>query len=399
MGREGEAMRVRGQWPALLGACALAVALASPAPAQEVGVSILLPVPEPTFGTVLFEVEVTGEVLKVELLVDGKVVKTLKAPPWRAEVDVGEENQARRFEAVAHGIAGEIVRDITETPRFSVDDEISTELQQLYATVTRRDQRVLELTQDDFEILDNGRKQELVTFGRGEIPLASAVLIDSSTSMVGERLRSALRGAETFLRAMRPGDETSLTLFSDRWLHVTPFSGDAAGLIGGLHGVRANGGTSLNDTLYLALKKLENQQGRRVVILLSDGVDTHSALRMAEVSWLSQRSRALIYWIRTDPDASLDLALSSSWKSPEVYREERKQLLAMVEESGGRVVQLADLSQAQSAFNEILAELREQYVLGYYPTDNLNDGAWHRIQVKLRQDGLQVRTKNGYLDY
>ena len=217
--------------------------------------------------------------------------------------------------------------------------------------------------------------------------------------MSGERLRSALRGAETFLRAMRPGDVSSVVLFSDRWLQATPFSGDAESLMGSLRGVRAAGGTALNDTLYLALKKLEAEQGRRVIILLSDGIDSHSALRMPEVTWLAQRSRALIYWIRTDPRSDQEISLSSAWKDPETYRAERRELTSTVLESGGRVVELTNLKEAENAFTEILAELREQYALGYYPSQNKGDNSWHRITVRTRRPELMVRTKNGYIDY
>lgn len=380
-------------------AFALGIGLAVAAQAAPPKVTIVSPVPAPVYGAVTFEVQASGDLQRVELLVDGKQVAVLRNPPYRAEVDLGDDNLAHRFEARAYGADGEVGEAVLETPVFHVDEEIFAPLQQLYVTVTSGDKRVLDLAESDFTILDNGKEQELVTFGKGEVPLAAMVLIDASTSMAGDRLRSALRGAETFLQAMRPGDETAITLFSDRVLHQSPFSGDSGGLIAGLAGTRASGGTALNDTLYLSLKRLEDQQGRRVLILLSDGVDTHSALTMNEVTWLAQRSRALIYWIRTDPDNDLEVAMSSSWKSPEIYREERKKLLAAVLESGGRMVNLANLADSRTAFAEILAELREQYVLGYYPSESRNDGAWHRIQVKVRRDGLEVRTKNGYLDY
>jgi len=74
-------------------------------------------------------------------------------------------------------------------------------------------------------------------------------------------------------------------------------------------------------------------------------------------------------------------------------------LIDTVLETGGRIVTLASIDQAEAAFREILAELREQYVLGYYPDNALNDGSWHKVTVRLRAAGLRVRTRGGCLDY
>lgn len=370
---------------------------------DEPFVLIVSPPPgEPTFGKVRFEVEAEAKELeRVDLYVDEKQVFSAKSAPFTIEVELGDDNRTHRYEARVYDAQGRESRALLETPAIRVDEEFDAELQQLYVTVTLGSgkTRVLELEQDDFAIIDEGVQQKIVTFGRGEVPLAATVLIDSSVSMSGERLRSALRGAETFLRAMRPGDVSSVVLFSDRWLQATPFSGDAESLMGSLRGVRAAGGTALNDTLYLALKKLEAEQGRRVIILLSDGIDSHSALRMPEVTWLAQRSRALIYWIRTDPRGDQELSLSSAWKDPETYRAERRELTSTVLESGGRVVELTNLKEAENAFTEILAELREQYALGYYPSQNKGDNSWHRLTIRTRRPELMVRTKNGYIDY
>lgn len=385
---------------AVLGIAAF-LSFAGTAAAEEPSILIALPGPgDPVFGEVRFEAFAkASNIDRVELYVDLRLVATLKAPPFATNVNVGDNNVEHSFEAVVYTRGGKRASAKIETPRIEIDEEVKAELQQLYVTVSLGKTRTLELEQEDFAIIDEGTQEEIVTFGKGEVPLAATVLIDSSVSMSGERLRSALRGAETFLRAMRPEDVTSVVLFSDRWLLATPFSGDAEGLISSLHGVRPGGGTALNDTLYLALKKLEAEQGRRVIILLSDGIDSHSALRMPEVTWLAQRSRSLIYWIRTDARSDQDVSLSSAWKDPETYREERRQLTAMVLESGGRVVDLANLKDAEKAFSEILTELREQFALGYYPSRNKGDNSWHRITVRVRRPELTVRTKNGYIDY
>ena len=120
---------------------------------------------------------------------------------------------------------------------------------------------------------------------------------------------------------------------------------------------------------------------------------------MSEVTWLARRSRALVYWLRTDPRNEARKARSSAWKSPAGYRTEYQQLTRTILETGGRIVTLERIRDAETAFRDILRELREQYVLGYYPTVSRGDETWHRVTVRVRQSGLRVRTRGGYVDY
>lgn len=373
-----------------------------PIGAQDLSVTILSPPPgQPVFGEVDFSVETYPPDLtsRVEFFLDGKALGEADLRPFRLLIDVGEENREHRFEVRAHGLNGEVADALLVTPAIRVDEVVEAELQQLYVTVSNGDLRVLDLLPEQFAIIDNGSRQELVTFARGDVRLTAAILIDSSASMVGERLRSALRGASVFVQKMKEDDNASIFLFSDRLLFTTPFSNDLQLLTQGLDSVRAAGGTALNDHLYIALKRLEAQQGRRVVIVLTDGIDSHSVLRMNELTWLARRSRALIYWIRTDPRREARKARFSAWKGPDEYRDEYEQLSSTVIESGGRIVDLQRLEEANDAFREILQELREQYVLGYYPSNRRDDGSWHQTHVRVDGNNLRVRAQRGYVDY
>ena len=146
------------------------------------------------------------------------------------------------------------------------------------------------------------------------------------------------------------------------------------------------------------------RQGRRVVILLSDGVDTHSVLTMEQVFETARQSQALIYWIRlvgTMGDVAPDtrgMRMSSSWKRTQEYRDQFVLLQRAVKESGGRITEVRSVSTLRSVFLDILQELREQYVLGYYPSKQDNDGSWHKIRVKADHSGVNVRTHLGYVD-
>ncbi len=356
----------------------------------------------PIFGMVEFRVEVVSNrpIAQVELRVDGHVEARISTPPYKVLVDVGTDNRSHLFEAVALDIDGEEVTATLETREIHVDLELDLELQQLYVTVTRDGSRILDLEREDFEILDDRKKQTMVTFEGGDVPLTGVLLVDTSLSMKGRRLASALEGAGTFVREMDELDEAMALLFSDQIERATAFTSDPATLSTELEGVEARGGTALNDHLYLALQLLEARQGRRVIILLSDGVDVESALQMKDVAWKAGRGQVLVYWIRPrDSSATEVISWSSSWRNGKRHREEYDGLLRVVSESGGRILEIDSIEDAPDAFLEILAELREQYVLGYYPSENRHDGSWHEVRVKVGGFGLHVRARAGYLDY
>ena len=392
-----------------LAAALVAGVVLAQAPPNEETIRVFLDQPDrsvPAFGSVEVLATVASEeaIERVVLYVDGIVAAELTEPPYAATVEVGSENRRHRFEAVAYGVSGATARAFFTTPRIRVDEEVTISLQQLYVTVSRDGRRVTDLTREAFTVHDQGRRQTLVTFARGDIPFTAAVLLDSSTSMAGSKLRAALAGAKAFFERMSPLDESRLVVFSDRILHSTPFTGYPEVLTAGLGSVRAAGGTALADHLYLALKRLQLRQGRRVTVLLSDGVDSHSVLSMADALAQARRSQALIYWLRLPygggrrAESGLP-RLTSAWRDSESYDRQLALLSQTVLESGGRIATLRDMAEIGPAFEEIRQELREQYVLGYYPTNQQRDGAWRKVQVKLRDPALAVRVRDGYNDF
>ncbi len=367
--------------------------------AEEPSVILVSPAPgEPIFGRVEMIAEVVAgiPVRRVTFLVDGIVVGELTEAPYRLDVGVADNGVEHRFEVVVENVDGEVGRSLLVSPPFEVDDEVELELQQLYVTVTRRETQALDLTTEDFVVVDKGKTQRLVTFERGDVPLTALLLVDASDSMRGQRLEAALAGASAFIDGMQDLDQAKLVLFAERVLHDSPFTNFAEVLKTGLERVEARGSTALNDHLYLALRLLEPRQGRRVIVLLSDGVDVTSVLRMRQVLTSVRRSQALIYWLRLGDSAA---GHSSAWRDVEGHREEFELLERGIKDSGGRVLILQDISQTRAAFTDILNELRDQYVLGYYPSDNLGDGSWHEIRVRVRGRGLEVRTRQGYIDF
>jgi len=298
---------------------------------------------------------------------------------------------------------GEAAESVTTQPMpISADYEV--ELQQLYVSVTRREQRVLDLDRELFSVIDEGDSQELVTFARGDIPFTAVLLIDASASMFGAKIQSAVAGATSFVHGMKELDQAQVMVFSDQVLSMTPITDAKEILTAGLSGTEARGGTALQDHLFVALTLIAQRQGRRVLILLSDGIDTHSVIPMSQVFDVARKSGVLIYWIRfsREGDGSEDdmrSNLSSAWKSPDEYREGGITLAKAVNESGGRIFSVAELGEIRPVFIRILEELRNQYVLGYYPNNKRNDGKWHRVKVVVEAVDTDVRAPRGYVDH
>lgn len=379
----------------------LLLGLLAPAASGAPTVQIVSPPPgQPIFGPIEIRAEVRGAaVRKVEFYLDSLRVGVVEAPPWRIVVDVGYDNAEHSIEAVAHGPSGPIGSASLRTLPLQVDDEIEVGLQQLYVIVDRGGQRANDLKREDFTILDDGVPQQIMTFERGEIPFTAVLLVDSSTSMAGKHLRTAVDGAKSFVAGMKRLDEAKLILFSDRILMETPFTSIPSILTLGLSSLEAKGGTALNDALYLGLKRLEGRQGRKVVILVSDGVDIESVLPMEQVQKIARGSNAVLYWLRQrryDEDALPQTEIFSAWRDGQGHRRQMELLRSAILESGGRIETLDNIEQIQTALESLLTELREQYVLGYSPSQFKGRGTWHDLELRIRGDGLKVRTQEGY---
>lgn len=337
-----------------------------------------------------------GEPVKaVEFYVDGELRGRVTQPPYKLKVDVGWENQDHHYRVVAVGASGATAEARRMTRAVAVDDNVTIQLRQLYVTVgsgeRAHDRR-------DFEVYDEGKSQELITFERGDVPITAVVLLDTSESMKGALLQKALEGARAFVRGLKGLDQGMVVLFSDRMLASTPFSSEASELTPALTGASAEGGSAINDHLYLALKRLDGQPGRPVVVLLSDGIDVHSALPMKEVVWKASRSQALVYWIQLTVEGKKSGdTLSTAWRNGDQQKEEMEQLRVAVEQSGGEILPITRPEELTQAFGNILAELRAQYVLGYYPSNAVGDGSWHKVRVAVKGTE-RVRHRGGYVD-
>lgn len=386
---------------------ALVLLLLPAAAAAEEEIEVFLRLPK--YGEALYgDVEVGADVYpeeveidRVEFYLDDRLVGIDQDRPFEQVLDAGQENVEHVFMVQVYAEDGRIARSSVPTPRTRTDEVVEIELQQLYVAVEDDGERVLDLPRGEFRIFDNGVEQEIVTFESGDVPFTAVILVDASESMRGGRLEVALEGARSFVGGFAELDQAKLILFADRLRHETPFTSFSSVLNLGLSGVRAGGGTALFDYLYLGVKRLEERQGRRVVVILSDGTDVESILPTEYVRWMVGQVQPVIYWIRLPGNRRADPASGASersfWRSAEEHSGEIRRLEEMVEESGGRIEPIRRVEEAREAFRWILDDLRNQYVLGYFATDAESADGRHEVEVTLPVRRLDVRTRGSYL--
>jgi Ca-activated chloride channel homolog len=364
-------------------------------------VQILSPAPgEPIFGEVEVRLAVQAggsPVQRVEVYLDGVRVGVLTRPPWNLAVDVGDANVEHHLEAVAVDRSGASTQTSLLSGTIAVHDQIEVALRPLFVRVERDGAPVPDLQRGSFTVFDDGVRQEIVTFERGDVPFTAVLLLDASASMVGGRLGSAVSGVEAFARALQPMDEAKLLLFADRVLLESPFANAASFLTLGLADAQAGGGTALNDALFLALARLEGRPGRKVVLILSDGEDVDSVLSMAAVQTYARRSGVILYWLRL---GMVDDSRQSytPWRGVAAHEREKRLFRETVNDSGGRMLPVPVLDGVRDALAAVLQELREQYVIGYYPSATRGSDTWHEVRVEVAAPGTSVRSHRGYLE-
>ncbi|HVS15861.1 MAG TPA: VWA domain-containing protein [Thermoanaerobaculia bacterium] len=356
-----------------------------------------------TVGQVEVEATVVGDepIERLELWVGGELRAELRGPPWRATLLLTGDEPEWRITAVARGRWGGHDRATVTTRNVVYRDRVEVALREVYVTVAERGGWQGELRPEHFVVIDGGVEVAPSSLDRTRVPLAAAVLIDTSQSMQG-RLAAAAGGARTFLRRLSEADEAMVMLFSDRVRALTPFTRDHRRHAVVLDGVEADGGTALNDHLYVALRLVEARGGWPVVVLLSDGADLLSALSMAEVRWKIAASDAAIYWLRLGSIGSeAPQAVSSAWRDAAGNQRELAELERGVRESGGTVIDLEDTREVAGAFDAVVEELRQQYVLTYAPPPAAQGGTRQggrggsvsrRVTVRSTLPGLRLRT-------
>ena len=268
------------------------------------------------------------------------------------------------------------------------------DLVSLNVTVMEGTHYVTDLDQMDFNVFEDGVKQEVTFFNRTNLPIALALLLDTSASM-DTKLPTAQEAAIGFSRRLRRQDLAEVLDFDNRVTLLQQFTSSASELETAIRRTSAGGSTSLYNAVYVALKDLKkivakntDEIRRQAIIVLSDGEDTSSLLPFEEVLDLAKRSETAIY--------TIGLRDNEAGGGSKTFKEAEYVLKQLAQQTGGRSFfpnQLADLN---GTYTQISDELSSQYTVGYTSKNPKRDGAWRRIVVQVGRQGVAARTKLGY---
>ena len=271
------------------------------------------------------------------------------------------------------------------------------DLVHLGVTVLSRDgQPMTDLTADDFELYEDGTAQDIRYFSRGlssdaeTMPMHLGILLDASGSMEEQDGIFAKTAAIKFLNTLTYAEDMTLVDF-DTEVRVGRYGqDDFPRLVERIRGRRPDGWTALYDALGVYLDGAFEQDGRKVLLLYTDGSDTRSRLRYSEAIDLVRASDVTVYAIGFQKHVP-------SGQRP-VQRMRLEQLAAM---TGGRCYFPTDVDELDEIYAQITEELEARYSFGYVSGNPLTDGAWRKVEVKLKDDRrdlgrLTVRSRDGY---
>lgn len=251
------------------------------------------------------------------------------------------------------------------------------------------------LGRDDFEILEDKKLQKISIFEKdSSTPLEIVLAIDASESVFGDE-RLEREAAKHFVNALlRTQDELDLMDFADTVREVVPFTSDKKQIEHGLGQMQHGDATALYNAIYLGSQRLTAtpQDGgqRRVLMLITDGVDTVKGVQYPEAAEQAQRSGAMVFSIIIVP-VEADAGRNTGGEHA---------LIQMAEDTGGKYYYVADPKDLEPAFARVSDDLRTQYLLGYYAPEHGADGSFRTIKVQLKDPALrekyQLRYRNGY---
>jgi len=295
---------------------------------------------------------------------------------------------------------------------------LNVEMVSLPVVVSDRDGvRILDLQKDDFQVFEDGVIQEIAGFGVTDEPVSVALAIDTSGS-VENQLARMQNEAINFVNQLHPDDSVAIMSFSEDVELHEDWSMDRNRNARGIKETRHGTCTKVYEAVWLALEEvLKPVQERKALVLFTDGEDTASQkASQKDTIELAKETRAAIYSVYFRPDSQRTIGIGGTLPGtglPPIFLPPtsgggsgcpgfsigsggRRYLSELADLTGGRVFDAGRMEDLQIAFEQVARELASQYSIGYYSSNNKHDGKFRRVEVKVKQKNLSVRTKKGY---
>jgi Ca-activated chloride channel family protein len=262
-----------------------------------------------------------------------------------------------------------------------------TRVVSLFATVTDAQKRLVpDLNQDEFEVYDNEKLQPIVLFENRIQPISVVVMLDTSLSMTGS-IKLLQEAAESFVMRLLPDDKAKVGAFNDKIQVSDKFTNNRDGLISDAKNLDFGNDTRLWDGLTTGLDELKGLDGRRVVLVFTDGDDTSSRSSLGHVIDRARAEEVMVYAIGLESRMVVD--------GRTIRTRPDGGLKKLAEETGGGYFELKDSTELAPTFTRVAQELHSQYALAFEATRL--DGKVHKLMVKMKQPGMIARARRSYL--
>jgi len=321
---------------------------------------------------------------RVELYLNDDRLATLYQPPFAQPVLLPGGLGAAYVRAVAYLADGHAAEDLVFVNAPENLDQLEVRMVELYTSaLDRRGRPADDLERDDFIVREEGEVQEVRRFERvRELPIWAGLLLDRSNSMA-EEIREVAAGALAFFdQVLTPKDRAAVLTFNHQPELVVRFTGDREVLAGGVAGIYTDGGTALYDSLVYALYYFSGINGKRALLVITDGDDEGSRYGFDDALDYARRTGVAIYTI----------GLGLPGKSAQI----QMQLQRLAAETGGRSFLISRASDLQRVYESIEEELRSQYLLAYQSTYGGRDRAFREVAVEVKRPGVSASTIRGY---
>jgi Ca-activated chloride channel homolog len=288
---------------------------------------------------------------------------------------------------VKHDTPGQVIKP-GQTVHIDVD------LALVNVTVTDPYNRLVTgLEPDNFRIFENNVEQEIQYFSSEDVPISIGVIFDLSGSMAN-KVGKAKEAALQFFKTANPQDEFFLVSFNDRAAVMSAFTSDVEDLQSSILSASAKGRTALLDAIYLGLSEMRTaRNGKRALLIISDGGDNNSRYSEKDIKKLVREADTQLYSVGVFEPVEYRIRTPEELSGPSLLTE-------VTELTGGRSFSAENVNELPDIATKIGSELRNQYILGYRPSNKSHDARWRKIKVKLRTPKglppLSVYAKTGY---
>lgn len=322
----------------------------------------------------------------VSFYADGQLLCRVDVPPYECAWDAGLRIREHTVRAVADLHDDRRLIHNVRTRGVEFADSVDVNVVQVTAAVSDSSGRfVPQLAKEMFRVYEDNVEQDVTHFAAEHSALEVVVAIDVSGSMASA-MPTVRESVKRFLRQLREGDQVSLLAFNDSVFTLGRRETSTAGRVRAVDRLAAWGGTALYDTILRALDTLGRQQGRRALVIFSDGEDQSSHTPLENVVRRVEASDATVFFIGQGRGAQVTSLMEIQNRLSKV--------------SGGRAFQTTDVNELDGVFEQILNELSNQYLLAYQPRALKVDDTWHEIKVELAETSetsdYKVRARQGY---